>query len=150
MAEKPQKKQPARGPGKRFKPGTSGNPKGKPKGARSKSTIFGERIMQEDADAIIQAVVDSAKNGDPTAMRLCVERLIPVRKGRPIAFELPKIKTPADISIAMSAIVSAMAAGEITAEEASSASAVIQVNLRAIEVVDIDERLRRLEEKTSP
>src|SRR2546430_7352306 len=68
--------------GRQFQKGQSGNPSGKPPGTRARVTVLGEKIMQDEADAIVQSVVQAAKNGDPTAMRLCVERLIPVRKGR--------------------------------------------------------------------
>jgi hypothetical protein len=46
----------------------------------------------------VMAVVSAAKAGDPTAMRLCLERLVPVRKGRPITFDLPPVETASDIS----------------------------------------------------
>ena len=127
--------------------GQSGNPSGKPKGARSRLTILGEKIMQDDADEIIQAVVSAAKAGDPTAMRLCVERLIPARKGRPVAFDLPKITKPADIVAALGAITAKVASGELTPDEAASVAAIIELKRRAIETVEMDHRIRVLEER---
>ena len=44
---------------------------------------------------------NAAKNGDPTAMRLCVERLVPLRKGRPVVFDMLPVKTAADIARAV-------------------------------------------------
>ncbi|HEV7910800.1 MAG TPA: DUF5681 domain-containing protein [Methylocella sp.] len=61
----------------------SGNPAGRAQGSRTKSTLFAEAILENDREGIMDAVVNAAKNGDPTAMRLCVERLVPLRKGRP-------------------------------------------------------------------
>jgi hypothetical protein len=63
--------------------------------------------------------VELAKSGDTVALRLCLERIAPVRKGRPISLLLPAISSPADVTSAMSAIVSQMAEGEITPEEAA-------------------------------
>ena len=80
----------------RFRKGQSGNPAGRPRGARHKLTVLGEKILEADAAAIMAAVVVSAKGGDPTAMRLCVERLVPVRKGRPVAFSMPRLTTADD------------------------------------------------------
>jgi hypothetical protein len=47
-------------------------------------------------------------------MRLCIERLVPVRKGRPIIFDLPPVETAFDISKALGVIAKSMAAGELT------------------------------------
>jgi hypothetical protein len=134
--------------GKPFKGGQSGNPAGRPKGARTRATAFGEAILQKDADDIVRAVVDAAKAGDPTAMRLCIERLIPARKGRPIVFALPKVAKPEDIVAALGTLTAKVASGELTPDEAASVAAIIELKRRAIETVELDARLRALEEKT--
>jgi hypothetical protein len=81
-----------------FKKGQSGNPAGPAKGTRHKITMLAEKLLEDDRDDIVRAVIAAAKGGDPTAMRLCIERLIPVRKGRPVVFDLPPVKTAADIA----------------------------------------------------
>jgi hypothetical protein len=121
-----------------FQKGMSGNPSGKPKGARARVTQLAEKLLEDDRDAIVRAVIAKAKGGDPTAMRLCVERLVPLRKGRPIAFNLPPVKTAADIAGAVGALVRAMAAGELTTGEASAAASVIELHRRAIETTEIE------------
>lgn len=147
MAPNKLQKQPKpRGAGRRFQPGQSGNPQGRKPGARTRATIFGEAIMQKDADAIVQAVVDAAKAGDPTAMRLCVERLIPVRRGRPVTFAMPKLKTASDVGDAISAIAAAMSTGELTPDEAGSVAAVVELRRKAIETTELEKRIIALEE----
>ena len=42
--------------------------------------MLAEKLLEDDRDAIVRAVIAAAKGGDPTAMRLCVERLVPLRK----------------------------------------------------------------------
>ena len=85
-----------RGPGKPFKKGQSGNPTGKPKGARHKTTLLAEKLMQADAEAIVKAVLDSAKGGDMTAARIILDRIAPARRDNLVSFELPKVERPAD------------------------------------------------------
>ena len=67
--------------GTRFQKGQSGNPSGKPPGTRARVTVLAEKLIEDQHDDIMKAVIERAKGGDPTAMRLCVERLIPARKG---------------------------------------------------------------------
>jgi hypothetical protein len=47
-------------------------------------------------------------NGDTTALRLCMERILPTRKDRPVSF-VPRIETVADSVKAAAAIASAVA-----------------------------------------
>lgn len=103
--------------------------------------------MKDEAEVIARAVIDKAKGGDPTAMRLCIERIAPLRKGRPMAFPLPATKTPDDIVGALGAVVSLMAAGELSPEEAEAIASVVEIKRKAIETQEIDERLRDLEQR---
>ena len=79
-------------------------------------------------------------------MRLCVERLVPLRKGRPVVFDLPPVETAADVAVAIGELSRAMADGELTVDEASAAAAVVEMHRRAIEMTDIELRLQKLEE----
>jgi Family of unknown function (DUF5681) len=133
----------------RFQKGMSGNPSGKPKGARARVTQLAEKLLDDDRDAIVRAVIAAAKGGDPTAMRLCVERLVPLRKGRPVVFDLSPVKTAADVAEAVGELSRTMAAGELTTDEASAAASVIEMHRRAIETTAIERRLQKLEE-TAP
>lgn len=125
----------------RFKPG---NP-GKPKGARHKTTLLAEKLMQADAREIVRAVLDSAKGGDMTAARIIFDRIAPARRDNPVSFELPRIERPADAVAAHSAILAAVANGEITPGEAAEVSKLIDGFVKTIELAEIDERLKRLE-----
>jgi len=65
-----------------FKPGQSGNPKGKPKGARHFSTLIKEAIQKvadgedEPADRlIVKQLVDKAKQGDLQAIDRVLDRV---------------------------------------------------------------------------
>lgn len=146
MADNSLPKQPGgRGVGRQFAPGESGNPGGRKPGTRARATVFGEAILQRDADAIIEAVVEAAKAGDPTAMRLCVERLVPLRRGRAVVFPLPRLLTAADVGDAMAAVAAAMARGELTPDEATAVAGVIELRRRSIETTELEQRLSNLE-----
>ena len=96
MAEKSGREQPGRGPGRRFAKGQSGNPKGKPCGARNKITLAAEQLLDGEAEALTRKAIELALAGDTTALRLCMERVAPVRKGRPVRLDLPPVITASD------------------------------------------------------
>jgi Family of unknown function (DUF5681) len=129
-----------------FKPGKSGNPSGKPKGARNKTTVAMEKLLDGDASAITKKAIELAKNGDLTALRLCLERIISPRKDRPVNFDMPEIKTPSDALVVATAIMRAVAAGELTPSEAAELSKTIDSFARIAETADLAERVKRLEQ----
>jgi len=133
--------------GRPFQPG---NP-GKPKGARHKTTLIAEKLaieklMEDDAEGVTRRVIEAAKDGDMTAARLVLERIYPVRKGRPVHLDLPEIETVADLPVALSALLSAMGHGEITPEEAAVVANVIEAKRRTLETVELEQRIAVLEE----
>ena len=133
----------------RGRPFQPGNP-GKPKGARHKTTLIAEKLaietlMENDAEGVTRRVIDAAKGGDMTAARLVLERICPVRKGRPVRLELPAIETARDLSVALSAILGAMGQGEITPEEAAVVASVVEAKRKAIEIVELEARISALE-----
>jgi hypothetical protein len=130
-----------------FQKGQSGNPAGKPKGVRNRATLMAEKLMQDDAEQVVRAVVEKAKQGDMTAARLIIERIAPVRKGRPITLDLPDAKTSADLAGAMASLVRAMATGEVTPDEAATIAGVFEIRRKTIESVDFEERLAALERR---
>jgi hypothetical protein len=130
-----------------FQKGKSGNPNGKPKGTRHRITVLAEKLMQDDAKDIVSAVLEAAKGGDMTAARLIMERIFPVRKGRPIYLDLPAVRTAADIAAAMTALTMAMASGGVTPDEAVSVAAVFETRRKTLETQEFELRLSALEAK---
>jgi Family of unknown function (DUF5681) len=129
-----------------FKPGQSGNPDGRLKGARNRATVAAERLLDGEADALTRKAIELAKEGDTTALRLCIERILPSRKDRPVSFNMPRIETIADSVKAAAAIASAVADGDLTPIEAAELSKVVEGYTRAVETADISARLLRLEQ----
>ena len=127
----------------RFRPG---NP-GRPKGARHKTTLAIEAILDGEAEALTRKAVELAKAGDTTALRLCLERLAPPRKDRPVHLTLPPLERVEDATAATAALVQAVAAGELTPSEGETVAKLIETHRRAIELIDFEARLTRLEQQ---
>ena len=87
-----------------------------------------------------------ALSGDSAALRMCLDRTVAPRREQPVSVDLPAIRSAADISGAMAAVLGAAARGRITAGEAFALSQTIETYLRAIDAADFAQRLRQLEE----
>jgi len=90
-----------------------------------------------------------AKDGDGPALRLCIERLAPARKDRPVWFDLPEMNEAKDAVNASAAIVAAVAAGDLTPSEASELSKVVDSYARTLQAVEFEERISKLEKAIS-
>jgi hypothetical protein len=132
-----------------FQKGQSGNPSGRPRGSRNNTTIAMEELLDGEADAIVRKAVEQAKNGDPVALRLCLERIIPPRRERPINFELPPIQAPADALKATAALIAAVGAGDVTPSEAAELAKLIEGYVKSMEATDLAERIAKLEKMIS-
>lgn len=128
-----------------FKKGQSGNPGGRPKGARHKYLRAMEALLEGEAEGLTRRVIQLALEGDTTALRLCLERLLPPRKERPVMVDLPRVKIIADAPIFLSKIVELTALGELTPGEAQALSSLMEPMRKATELVELEERVAALE-----
>ena len=130
-----------------FKPGQSGNPKGRPKGARHRATLAALELLNGEAKALSRKAVELALEGDTTALRLCLERIVPPRKDGPIEFDLPAMKTADDAARAMGAIVEAVSSGSLTPSEGAAVAGLVEAFRRTLETEELERRVERLEER---
>ncbi|SFG69048.1 DUF5681 domain-containing protein [Sulfitobacter dubius] len=130
-----------RNPNGTFAPG---NP-GRPRGARHKATQAIEAMLEGQQEALTQAAIDKALEGDVTALRLCLDRIAPARKDAPVSFALPEIETAEDAAKAARAILRAIAEGEVTPVEAATVMAVVEQFRRTLETTEIERRIMALE-----
>jgi hypothetical protein len=128
----------------RFEKGQSGNPAGRPPGSRNKATILAEAMFQGEAEAIIRLAIDKAKEGDITAIRLCLERVFPRLRDRATVFDLPPINGAPEALAALTSIVAGVRGGELTAAEGCELSKLVDHYLRALDAKDFEQRLNGL------
>ncbi len=55
-----------------------------------------ETLLDGQAEALTQKAIDLALAGDMAALRLCLDRILPPRKDRPVSIEMPTIDTAED------------------------------------------------------
>ena len=129
----------------RWQPGQSGNPAGRPKGARHAALMALDAIGEAAAREVMGAVVTAAVAGDMRASEILLRRLWPERKGRPLMVDLPSITGAADLPAAVGAVVQSVAAGDLTADEGQAIAAMLEGQRRAIETAELAARIEALE-----
>lgn len=131
-----------RGRDGRFCKGRSGNPKGRPRGSVNGATRAALLLLDGEAEALTRKAVEMALAGDATALRLCLERIVGARRGRPVDLVLPPIASIADLAAAMAAIAAAAAEGLITPEEAVALSQMVESFARTLDAAHVERRRR--------
>lgn len=128
-----------------FTKGQSGNPKGKPKGVRHTATQISYALLEGNLQEVLETVMGRAKNGDMTACRMILDKVLPNTKDRPVTIDLPPINDLSGVGIAQAQILQAVAAGDITPNEGERMAAIIEARRRSIETIDLEARISRLE-----
>jgi hypothetical protein len=131
----------SRARGRPFQPG---NP-GRPPGSKNKLTRFLEELVENEGEEIIRKLIEQAKEGRPRPLLYCVDRLIPQRRGRPLEIQLPLIRNAQDIGPAIAAITNELNNGNLTLEEASNLTGLLESFGRAIMADDLAVRVEQLE-----
>ena len=123
---------------------TSGN-SGRPKGSRNKATIAIEGLLEGQAEALTQTAISKALDGDSIALRLCMDRIAPPMKDKPVVFPLPRMHGAMDASEAAGSVLSAVSEGTLTPIEGTRVMGLIDTYRRTLELTDIEQRLQFLE-----
>jgi hypothetical protein len=131
-------------PPKPWKPGQSGNPKGRPKGTgfagQAREALAG-RLPE-----ILEAVVNAALNGDMQAARIILERTVPSIK--PTELPIEGMALPAaDATLTQQAtdILAAATRGEVAPAQAAQLIASIGQVGKLMETDELRARIERLE-----
>jgi hypothetical protein len=130
----------------RGRPFEPGNP-GRPPGARNKATQAIEQLAEGHAESLGKKVMELALGGDVACLRMMLDRVCPIRKGRPINVDMPPIKCSRDLFAAIAAIWTAIGHGHLTADEAAALCVVVDRSIQAIQLHDVVARVATLEEK---
>jgi hypothetical protein len=116
----------------RFQPGQSGNPAGKKSGTRNRATLLREAMNDGEDGEVARVIIDKALAGNAATARFVIGLLIPRARDRAIELDLPDGAGIDDLVAAANETVRAMAAGEISPEEALTVTRVLDFRLKAV------------------
>jgi len=106
----------------RFAPGTSGNPRGRLPGTRNRATVLAAQLFEDEAPRLVRKCIELALAGDTTALRLCLDRILPPVRDRPVQLA---ISSPASPAAGLQAVLTAVASGELTPEQGRAVASTI-------------------------
>ena len=138
-------KTPGQQRGRPFKKGQSGNPSGRRRGSRHKVSLAIESLLEGEGEALARKAIDLALEGDLTALRLCLERLCPPVKQRPIHIKMPTVESASEAVGAMTAVLESVSTGEITTGEGQAFADMIERFRRVLETEELERRIGALE-----
>src|SRR3984893_14344171 len=105
--------------GRPFAKGQSGNTAGRPRRPRMDSTTAVQLALESEAEALGRKAVELALSGDAGALRLCLDRLMPLRRDRVVPLALPSVRGAGDITAAMATIIAGVTRGKISPRQGS-------------------------------
>jgi hypothetical protein len=112
------------------------------------ATLACEALLEGQAQELTAKCIQMALGGDTVAMRLCLERLCPPRRDRPVSFSLPPIDSPRDAADISAAVAAAVSNGDLTPGEAVEIGKVVDNYIKAYQTAELDERVARVEQLT--
>jgi hypothetical protein len=105
-------------------------------------------IEREDLDLSLAGVLVHGEANDVVALRLCMDRIYPPRKDRPVTFPLPPITSARDAADIMGAVAEAVAAGSITPSDGAEYAKLVDAYVKAYHAAELDDRVARVEQLT--
>ena len=129
------------GPDGHFQKGHSGNPAGRPRGSRNRSTLAAEILLEGEAEALTRRAIELALEGDTTALKLCLERIVPQRRSRAVNFDLPPFERVVDLAGAIGSVLQEVSCGRLLLDEAAVLVGIMESKRQALEMVEREQRL---------
>jgi hypothetical protein len=113
--------------------------------AMRRAGSLGEFLEPGEDRLLARIAIDKVKAGDAVALRFVVGRLYPRPRGWAIVLDLPPDMRQGNVVAVFDATLQAMAAGEITPEEARTVTLVLDGRLRVLAAWEREARLERVE-----
>src|SRR5476651_457960 len=127
----------------RFAKGNPGGP-GRPRSiGRSAAAL--DQLGAGVGEQVLQVIVDKALAGDLRAAELLLSRVWPTRRGRPLEIDAQPLKSLHDLVPAVTEVMNAVLAGEVTPREGHDVSSLVQAQCRTLEAVEFERRLQEVE-----
>lgn len=131
----------------RWKTGESGNPAGKPKGAKDRRTAW-RTALADELPGIMRKLVEAARAGDVSAASLILSRVAPPLRQQREPVELPALAKAHTVGDQARAVLAAVADGRLSPDVAAELLGAVASAAAAIETSELAARITALESRT--
>jgi len=106
--------------------------------------VLAQELLDGEVEVLVRKCIAMALEGDPGALRLCLERILPPRRETTVQLDLPPIADGGAPGV-IAAIIKAVGDGEVTPGEGQKLAGTVVHHLRATEVAELEQRIASLE-----
>jgi hypothetical protein len=127
-----------------FKPGTSGNPLGRPRGSRNRSTSALRALIDGEAEELIRVLAEAARNGSVSAAKVLLDRILPPARCGTGDVQLP-LPSEQPAAAGVDELIRAVSAGEIAPSDAALIGGLFKTRVELTDMAELERRLASLE-----
>lgn len=128
-----------------FKPGQSGNPKGRPRGVPDRRNEWREALAEHLPD-LIENLVTKAKAGDEFSIRLILERVAPPLRPHSQPILIAGMESES-LTAKAEAVLAALGAGQVPVDAGRGLLEAIGAVAKITEIDDLIKRVQALEQQ---
>jgi hypothetical protein len=104
-----------------------------------------EAILEGEAERLTQKAVEMTLEGNMAALRLCIERLAPVRHEHPICLNVPELSAATGTEAKVEVVIVAVATGRLLPSEGEKLVNLLLAQRKARESDELEKRVAALE-----
>jgi hypothetical protein len=108
-------------------------------------TLLAQEMLQSQAPEIVNKCLELALQGDTAALRLCLERVAPVRSKRPVNLGSLPMSTVAELSQASDIVLRKVVSGQLTILEARGMAQLIADRRKVLLIEEEKKRFLKMQ-----
>jgi hypothetical protein len=131
--------------GRPFEPGNAFG-RGRPKGSRNRDAAPAKKLLEEYTPHLTRKLIALALEGNGSALRICMERIMPPPRDACVPITLPKIKSAEDVASAAEKVTRGIGNGVLSPSEGETIMNILESQSRVIENAGTEKRVQKLED----
>jgi hypothetical protein len=116
----------------------------------SPATEITQQLLNRDADAVARKTIEMALDGNATALRLVIERVLPPKRSPTLQLDLGPTDDAEGISQAQGRLIDAVSSGDLAIDDAVKLNDLLESRRATFETVDLAKEIKALRTHIEP